>query len=164
MSAFLATLEASAVATWVRDSPSLWAYPSVVFFHTVGLALLVGLNVAIDLRLLGCARRIPIAPLERLYGPMWAGFWINAVTGVALLLAHATTRAVDPLFYFKMGFIAVAVVDLVVMRRVIFRGPAVGAGRVPPFGRVLAATSILAWLGAIAAARFMVYLGQAVTG
>jgi hypothetical protein len=161
---FLAAVENSAVASWVRDSPSLWAYPTIVFFHTVGMALLVGLNVVIDLRLLGCVRRLPIAPLERFYGLMWTGFWTSAVTGVALLAAHATTRAFDPLFYLKMGCIAIAVAVLVLERRVVFRSPAIAAGELPPASRLLAAASLAAWVASIAAARWMVFLGQAISG
>jgi len=42
-------------------------------FHTFGLALLVGANAVVDLRLLGVARAIPLAPLKRLFRIMWIG-------------------------------------------------------------------------------------------
>jgi hypothetical protein len=162
--AFLAAVENSALATWVRDSPSLWAFPSIMFFHTVGLALLVGLNVAIDLRVLGCARRVPLAPLERFYGLMWLGFWLNVVTGAMLLAAHATTRALDPLFYTKLACIAAAMAALIAIRRVVFGSGIAVVEPLAPRARGLAAASLVLWFGAIAAARVMVYLGQAVTG
>ena len=38
MHAFLATIQDSAISTWVRESSSLWAYPTILFLHTVGLA------------------------------------------------------------------------------------------------------------------------------
>src|SRR5919204_1705110 len=103
---FLARLEATSFATWVRESSSLWAYPAILFLHTVGLGFLVGTNVVIALRLLGCASRLPIAPMERFYRVMWLGFWINAASGVALLMADATTKLTNPVFYIKMAFIA----------------------------------------------------------
>jgi hypothetical protein len=60
---FLASIEHSGFGTWVREAPTIWAYPTVLFLHTVGLAFLVGINVAIDLRILGVARSMPLAPM-----------------------------------------------------------------------------------------------------
>ena len=56
----LTSLEHSGVATWIRESPSIWGYPTILTLHTVGLAVLVGANWALDLRLLGVARQIPL--------------------------------------------------------------------------------------------------------
>jgi len=156
---FLTTVENSGFGTWVRESPSPWAYPGILFLHTVGLAFLVGLNVVIDLRLLGWAKRLPIAPMEGFYHVMWPAFWVNALTGTALLVANATTKATNPAFYFKMGFITLAMVDLAMIRRAVFRRP-VEAGVAPASARILAAVSILCWTGAITAGRLMAYFGQ----
>src|SRR6266540_6938089 len=89
---FLLTLENSAFGAWVRESSSLWAYPTILFLHTIGLGFLVGLNAAIDLRILGVARKRPLAPMEEFYTIMWTSFWINALSGTALLIADATTK------------------------------------------------------------------------
>ena len=64
---FLGGLEASGVGTWMRESPSLWAFPTVLAFHTLGLALIAGTNVAVNLRILGVAPRIPLQPLVKLF-------------------------------------------------------------------------------------------------
>ena len=69
---FLASIENSALAAWVRESSSLLAYPTILFMHTVGLGFLVGLNAAIDFRILGFARKLPLAPMESFYRIMWA--------------------------------------------------------------------------------------------
>jgi hypothetical protein len=156
---FLAWLEASSLGTWVRESSSLWAYPAILFFHTIGLGFLVGMNVAIALRLLGCASRIPLAPLERFYPIMWLGFWINALSGVALLIADATTKLTNPVFYIKMGFITLAVMNMVVIRRRLFGDPNRDAKPIPASGRFLAAASLVLWAGAITAGRLMAYFG-----
>jgi hypothetical protein len=156
---FLAWLEATSLGTWVRESSSLWAYPAILFLHTVGLGFLVGTNVVIDLRLLGYASRLPIAPMERFYRIMWLGFGINAASGVALLIADATTKLTNPVFYIKMAFITLAVLNMVVVRRRVFGDPALDAQPVPPSGRLLAAASIVFWTGAITAGRLMAYFG-----
>ena len=55
----------TALSTWLRESPSLWAFPFVLILHTVGLAFLVGANVALDARVLGLAADVPPTTLRR---------------------------------------------------------------------------------------------------
>src|SRR6476469_4902563 len=99
---WLTFVEHSAFGTWVRESGAVWAYPGILFMHTIGLALLVGTNAAVDLRVLGAAKRLSLHPMQNLIPVMWAGFWINAVTGSILFLADATTKVHNPAFAFKM--------------------------------------------------------------
>src|SRR5256714_13021738 len=105
----LQTIEESGLSTWLRESESPFAFYFVLLFHTFGLALLVGANAVIDLRLLGIERDIPLAPLKRLFGIMWLGFAINAVSGVLLLIAYPTKALTNPVFYIKLVLIAIAV-------------------------------------------------------
>ncbi|OFV92618.1 MAG: hypothetical protein A3G76_00535 [Acidobacteria bacterium RIFCSPLOWO2_12_FULL_65_11] len=156
----LAALENSAFGAWVRESPSPWAYPGVLFLHTVGLSFLVGLSVAIDLRLLGAARRLPVPPLARFYPVMWMGFGLNALSGVALFAANATTRATNPAFYFKMGFVTLAMIALLMIRRSVVRQSTLGAGLGTLSDRVLAVASLVCWTGVITSGRLMAYFGQ----
>jgi len=156
---FLSQIEHSGFSNWVRESGSQWSYPTILFLHTVGLAFLVGLNVAIDLRILGVARRLPVAPFERFYRIMWMGFWINAVSGIILLAADATTKLANPTFYVKMAFIAAAVVVMVRIRRTVFRDPQIDQQPIAPSGKLLAWASIICWTGAITAGRLMAYFG-----
>lgn len=156
----LGWLEASALATWVRESVSLFAYPGIIAFHTIGLAFVVGGNAALDLRMLGCAKDLPLAPLEKFFPVMWVGFWINAATGVLLLIAYATTMMVNPLFIAKLIFIVLAVIDLRLIKTRIFGDRKVlESGVVPRFGRVLAGTSLAFWTLAILSGRMTAYLG-----
>ena len=70
----------------MRETPTLWAFPFILILHTWGLAFVVGANVAIDVRVLGLARAVPALALDRYFTIMWVGFWIDAVSGVALLM------------------------------------------------------------------------------
>jgi hypothetical protein len=156
----LAELEATWLATWVREAPSLWAYPTVLFLHTVGLGFLVGGNVAIDLRLLGVARQLPLAPMVRFFPVMWAGFWINAASGALLLVADATTKLTNPVFTIKMVFVLLGVLNMAWLKRRLFRDPGIVAGSVTsPYARMVAVTSLALWILATTAGRLMGYLG-----
>ena len=153
---FLASLEASAFGTWLRESGSIWAYPAVLTLHTVGMGVLVGASTVLDLRLIGCAPRIPVAPLARLFPIMWAGFWLNAITGVALFVADATTKGTTTVFMAKLGIIVLAVFVLFDIKRRVYGANAPGV--VTPMARVLAASSLALWFGAIVTGRLMAYV------
>ena len=47
MTDFFATLENLQFSTWLRESNSIWAYPTMLTLHTIGLALLVGASAAL---------------------------------------------------------------------------------------------------------------------
>ena len=159
MMQFLTSIENTAFASWVRESSSLWAYPMILFLHTVGLGFLVGLNAAIDLRILGFARRMPLAPMVKFYRVMWIAFWINALSGTALLAADATTKLMNPVFYFKLGFIALAVINMILIRRRVFGNLSLDLSPVAGGAKLLAVTSLIFWTGAITAGRLMAYFG-----
>ena len=74
MTDILASIEGSALATWTRESPSIWGYPTILTLHTVGLAIVVGANAVVDFTLLGFAPRIPIPSLRQLFPVMWWAF------------------------------------------------------------------------------------------
>jgi hypothetical protein len=156
---FLIAVENTALATWIRESTSLWAYAFVLFMHAVGLAVVVGLNAAVDLRILGAGREIPIAPLDKFYPVMVVGFWINAVSGLGLVMASATLMLINPLFYVKLGLILLAVINLVILRAQVLQDPYVDKRPVSRKAKVLATTSLLLWAGAITAGRLTAYLG-----
>ena len=156
-------LSNTAPAIWARESESIWAYPTILFLHTFGLAMLVGFTAALDFRVLGFSPQLPLAPLRRFFRFIWIGFWINAVSGTMLLIM-APAKLANPAFIVKMTCIAVGVVNMLWLRREVFgRGP--DAGRLGEFaasslGKVLAASSLALWAAAITAGRLMAYVGS----
>jgi hypothetical protein len=63
---WLASVQGTAFARWVATSTSIWAYPSILTAHTIGLGILVGASLALDLRLLGLLPGTPLAPLKKM--------------------------------------------------------------------------------------------------
>lgn len=159
---FLAWLEATSFATWVRESGSIWAYPTILTLHTVGLSFLVGANAVLDLRMLGSARGIPVGALTFLFRFMWIGFAVNAASGIVLFVADATVKGTQFIFFVKLTFIAFALINMRMLRVYLAReAAALAAGIVPLRGRVLAGSSLALWAGAITAGRLMAYIGAA---
>jgi len=155
---FLARLEQSGFSTWVRESPSVWAFPTVLFLHTVGLGFLVGASMVIDLRVLGFSSELPLQPMKRLFPVMWFGFWINAASGLVLATIDATSMLVNPLFYIKLGLIALAMICSRLMWNRLFRDPT--SDKAPGWISVkaLASASLFCWIAAITAGRLTAYL------
>src|SRR5512134_3164203 len=103
---FLEALEQSSFSVWVRESPSIWAFPVILLFHTIGMALCVGVSAGINMRILGIAPGLRLAPMERFFPILWFGFWVNAITGTMLVVQDATAKLTNVDFYVKMVFIA----------------------------------------------------------
>jgi len=150
-------IEATALSTWLRDSPSLWAFPFVLILHTVGLAFFVGANVAWDVRALGFLRGVKFQSLDRYFHVMWAGFWINAFSGVLLLIAYPTKALTNPLFYVKLTLIGVGIVLAMRIHRQMHTRPSADVEALPSGVRTLAAASLACWAAVIFAGRFLAY-------
>lgn len=148
-------LESTALSLWLVESPSVFAFPLVLALHTIGLGLLVGLNAALDFRLLGGAAHIPVAEFRRFLPVMWAGFWLNAVSGVLLLIAYPAKALTNPVFYLKLLLIGVAVGILVALRRGLLSER--NAASAPRRVKLLAVASLVCWAGAIIAGRLLAY-------
>lgn len=157
MDPYFTWIETTALSTWLRESPSLWAFPFVLILHTVGLAFLVGSNVALDVRVLGVAGGVPLRTLERYSVVMWSGFWLNAVSGVLLLLAYPTKALTNPLFYVKLALIVIGLGMWTKMRARLRALPVPEAQVLPPRLKALAVASLVCWGAAITAGRLLAY-------
>src|SRR5437867_11948318 len=107
---FLLRLEQLGFSEWIRESSSIFV--TVLLLHTIGMGVAVGISAGIDLRILGIAPALPLAPMEKFIPLLWIGFWVNAATGVVLVIADATRTLTNPDFYVKMIFIALALINL----------------------------------------------------
>jgi hypothetical protein len=85
---------------------------------------------------------------------MWVGFWVNATSGVILLIAYPTKALTNPLFYVKLALIVVGVLVALQIRRDV-RGT--GNARLPARVRTLAAGSLACWAAVVFAGRFLAY-------
>lgn len=120
------------------------------------MGFLVGTNVAINLRILGLAPGIPLASMRPFFKVMWAGFWINAASGIALLIAYPTKALTNPIFYLKLTLIALALAILATLKRYVVRAADPGEPA-PAIVQVLAGASLACWIGAIFAGRLLAY-------
>ena len=153
-------IENSAYAIWVRESPSIWAFTTILTLHAMGLAIIVGINTIIALRLLGYVPSIPVNSLRKLYPWMYVGFTINAFSGLSLLAANLSNDIHNWMFLTKLSLIACAMINLELMRARIFDDPAVlSAPDLVARARPYAIASIALWALAVITGRLTAYPG-----
>lgn len=141
---------------------SIWLYPLVNTAHVLGIALLVGGIVPLDLRLAGCWRSVAFAPLARvLVRTASVGFALAVASGVLLFSTKPLDYVVLPLFGLKLLLVLAAVVNaLVVLRSPHWAAAMHDESSHPPPGaawRVAAVSSIVLWLSVVTAGRLIGY-------
>ena len=154
---FFIWLESTALSQWVVGSPSLFAFPGILAVHAIGMGFAVGICLALDLRILGVAPAVQIAQMRRYVPIVWIGFWLNAISGVLLLIGYPTKALTNPVFYLKLLLIAVGLVLFVRIGRRVFDETAGDERARLPMVKRLAIVSLVCWVGAITAGRFLAY-------
>jgi hypothetical protein len=154
----MGAIEMSALGQAMRQW--LWLYPAVEIVHLVGIALLVGSIIVLDLRLLGLSRTLPVRKLASHVLP-WsaAGLALILPSGLAMFVAHATDLMGNPVFVLKICLIMAAGINAAAFHAGVFRGAAAwDVDATPPLtARAAAALSLLLWISVIACGRLLAY-------
>jgi hypothetical protein len=154
---FLEWLQLTGPATFVAET--IWAYPLFETLHTIGMALLIGTLGLINLRVLGYKPDLPIVGTLDLLPLAWLGFTINLISGLALFSSDAVYFWSSYTFRVKLGLILLAGIDAFVLGRGVFREARLGTAATPgPAVRIVAASALVFWVGAIIAGRLIAYL------
>ena len=155
---FLVWLENTPIANAIRTIP--WLYPAFETGHYIGLSLLVGGILLIDLRVLGMARGLPLKSMIGLLPFVWAGFIINLLTGSMLFIYGATNFGPNGAFQLKMAFMVVAGLNALAFDVAVRRsgGVWVTADRPPVLVKGFATLSLVFWLCVVTTGRWMAYL------
>lgn len=151
MEAWLDVLAATDIAQWVRFSR--WGYAAINTVHVLGIALLIGSIIPLDLKLLGLWRRLAITPLAEVLVPVAiAGLIISVISGSLLFLAGPNDYLALNVFLFKILFITLAVANAVNFHWRIDYSAGKNALR------LVGGVSLLLWLCALIAGRLVAYI------
>jgi hypothetical protein len=149
-----AWIEQTPLSDWLREADTFFAFPAVLTVHVISLGLVVGSAVALDLRALGFLREIPAKAMDAFVGLIWVAFVFVIASGLLLVIAYPTKALTNPLFYFKLVCILLAVWALLAVRRRMWLS---GAGGVSFRVKTVAVASIGLWAVAITSGRFLAY-------
>jgi hypothetical protein len=157
MDAALDWLQKTALAVTIRDS-LLW-FPLLESTHVIGLAIVVGTVVIIDLRLLG------LATTHRSFSRLGAdtlpwtlfGFAVAAITGALMFTTNAAVYFHNTWFRAKVILLALAAANAIAFELTARRkiGEWDLSRAAPPVARVLATASLVIWIGVIVAGRMI---------
>ena len=152
------TLNATALSGFVMDNAIV--FPALEMAHFLGLCLLFGALLVVDLRVVGFARAIPIARVEIFVRFALIGFAINLVSGLMFVVGDSDRYLVNIAFWTKMGMIVAAGLNTAhFVRRV---KPQMDAGvdssELTADARVVAWLSLTLWTGVIVLGRFIPYV------
>lgn len=152
---FLESLDGTSIGLTVKTS--VWIFPVLETLHFIGLAILIGGIAALDLRILGVGKRLPVAPLHKLLPMVFVGFGINLITGVLFFLSDPTGYGRNPAFQLKMAFILLAGLNALWFELKLARYvDAWGAGvEASTHAKIVCGLSLFFWAGIITAGRLL---------
>lgn len=154
-----AALEATPLATALRGS--VWVYPLVNAAHILGVALLVGSIVPLDLRLLGVWRSVPLTPLWGvLTRTAGAGLILAMIFGALLFITRASEYTAPNLFISKMAVVALGTANALALRvlpQTQVSEITLTKGKPPARLRLAGGISLVTWLTALTLGRLIGY-------
>lgn len=150
------------VAAFMRTR---WGWPAAESLHFIGLSLLVGTIALFDLRLVGMARRIPIAALHRLVPWGLLGYGVNVISGAMFLMTEPDQYIYNSAFHFKLLFMALAGFNALAFYLTAYRQTTSGAvEEAPRSAKIIAATSLCLWMAVIVCGRLLTFYRPADCG
>ena len=147
----LARLEETALSNWLRESGP--AFFSALTLHSLAMAFVIGINIAICLQITGAAKSIPLDALRKFYPLHWCGVAVILASGLALLLAYPAKALTNPVFYLKLAALMIALG----ISRVFQGAPDMPDRHAHTTNVRLAYLALLLWIITITAVRFLAY-------
>lgn len=139
----------------------MWTWPTLETLHFLGMSMLIGAILVMDLRLLGFQRVIPSLTVHSLLPLAFIGFGINLLTGIVFFFGDPYRYAANISFQLKMVLVLLA--GLNALLYAVKVAPALSAagshGETPPIAKAVGAASLALWLGVICFGRLIPYLG-----
>jgi uncharacterized membrane protein len=138
-----------------------WTWPTAEVLHFIGLSLLFGVLLVVNLRVLGGLKAVSYASLHKLLPWAMLGFGVNLVTGMLFVIASPEQYMTSDPFYWKVAFLMVAGVDLLYLT-VFERLWGLRAGdNATLLDKAIAVSAVAAWIGVIYSGRMLPFLGNA---
>jgi hypothetical protein len=142
-------IEESALGIYVRED--LWGFAIALSLHAVGMAMVLGVVVVTNLRVLGYVKEIPVLSYSGLFTTAWLGFAINLASGLMLYVSHATEYTFQVVFMLKLGLLLFGgILMKVMMNQIRANADAIKV-------KVISGICLASWVGAVITGRLMAY-------
>lgn len=151
----LAWLEQTIFSIWLRESE--WGFFFALVLHSLAMGVVVGINLAVALRVAGVAPAVPLSFMSRFYPLMRAGALVILVSGLLLLLAYPAKALTNPVFYIKLFCIVAALYIARRLRVRLMQNRSHDFTVLPSHVRTIAGIALLLWILSVGAGRFLAY-------
>lgn len=150
---------ARVVGSFVTDTP--WMWPTCETLHFLGLSLLLGVVLLVDLRVLGVIKGVSFPSLHRLLPWAALGFGINVITGMLFFTGLPVQYIHNPSFYWKMAFVLIAGANAIYFT--LLEEPwDLGPGEDAPFtAKFAAGSAMILWIAVLYCGSMLPFLGNA---
>ncbi len=159
MEAFAESIVGGSLNTWIQAT--YWLWPVMEISHFVGLSLLLGGLLVIDLRMAGHFRSFDPAATHQLLPLVLIGFGINLITGILFFYGDPMRYSVNIGFQIKMGLVVVAGLNAALyywkLSPIMHGWDATTVS--PPLAKFVAYTSLAVWAGVLLCGRLIPYVG-----
>jgi uncharacterized membrane protein len=146
---------ARTIANFVRDTP--WFWPTLETLHFIGLTLLIGVMLLVNLRMLGVMPQLSLGAVDRLLPWAVLGLGINLISGMLFVMGADYTKNVA--FYWKLIFLMVAGANSLYF--FFDKGWAAQPGMsVPISSKIAAASALCLWVGVMFWGSMLPFIGN----
>lgn len=149
--------DSSPINDFMLNTP--WAFPAAESLHFMGLTLLLGALMVVDLRGMGLLRVVSFEQAHKLIPLAIVGFGINLFTGFLFLFADPRSYFANAGFWYKMAFIVLAGINALVFEIFVFRRYRNGDTAIAEstLCKVVSALSLVFWFTVLILGRFLPY-------
>ncbi len=149
--------------TWINQLAVgyAWSWPTLEALHFLGMTLLFGALIIMDLRLIGFEKTASFIATDTLVPIAYAGFGINLITGIIFCFGDPFRYAINISFQLKMLLLLLAGINFLYFKfKVEPLVASVGPGEdTPAVAKAVGGASLILWLGVLSYGRLIPYLG-----
>lgn len=156
--AIITWLNSTALHSWVIGGT--WTWPIMEIFHFIGLCLLMGALLIIDLGLIGVVKNLAPKATHRLLKLVFIGFGLNLITGTLFIFGDPGRYFINIGFQIKMGLMILAAVNAIwYMRRIAPKIETLDTFTPSGETKLVGALSLILWFGVLMCGRLIPYVG-----
>jgi len=151
-------LDPGGLGNYVTDEK--WVWPTCETLHFVGLSLLMGVVLLIDLRMLGVIKNVSFAALHRLLPWAILGFAVNLLTGMLFFAGRSSQYTTNYVFQWKIAFVVLAGVNALYFTMFDETWTLQAGDDAPVMAKVMASSAIFLWIAILFCGSMLPFLGQ----